>query len=300
MLAAWRWVFIALGIACMTMLVAVHWQQIRQLEWDLRPELMLLAMIGLVLLFFVDALGWHLILRSLGVRIGPRANIRIWLLSSLGRYIPGAIWAYVGRVAMCAEQGIPPRVTVLGLYLETVMLCAGALTAGLPALVLATDLAFEPVLAVLGAGLLLLMVHPRVAGLLRHLPGKIGRAFAATELPRAARMYGLYFYYVGMWVAFGMVFVVFVAALQTIPAGAVLPIGASMGLSFALGFIAVFAPGGIGVRESALYLLLIPYLPAPACAVIAIGSRLWIMVGEVLSVALTLTLFAPRSGATHN
>ncbi len=290
----WRWVFVALALACMLWLLLAQWNEIRHLEWELHPGLMLLASLALVALFFLDALGWHLILRALGADTDARSSIRTWLLSSLGRYLPGAVWGYVGRIAMSTEQGIPAATTVLALYLETLLLCGAAISAGLPAVALAMDFPLGGGTVVLLAVLLALLMHPRLLGLMRYLPGAIGRAFAAAALPSARRMFAVYLYYVLFWAAFGGAFLAFVAALQPIPEGAALPIAASMGLSFAAGLVAVFAPGGIGVRESALYLLLLPYMPAPACLLVAIGSRIWIMAGEAISVALVMAFFRTR------
>jgi len=291
----WRLVFVATSLGFMLWVLVWQWRQIRGLHWDARPSLLLLAVVLLVAMFFLDALGWHLVLRALGARANALANIRTWMLSSLGRYMPGAVWGFVGRIAMSTEQGIPATTAVLALYLETLAMCAGAFTVGLPAAILAADFPLQPRMAVLAVALVLLLLQPRTLALLRYIPGKIGHVFANAKLPSAMRVFALYLYYTGFWAAFGFVFVVFIASLQTVPLQAVLPLGGSMGLSFALGFVAVFAPGGLGVRESALYFLMLPYLPPSACLLIAIGSRLWIMAGEAISLLLALCLWHFRS-----
>ena len=54
--------------------------------------------------------------------------------------------------------------------------------------------------------------------------------------------------------------------------------------SYLIGFLAIFAPGGIGVREAALAGLLISLrLATPAdAALLAAASRIWLTVVEIL------------------
>jgi len=286
----WKSVFFLVALAFMAALLFDQGGRIRELHLSVRPGPLAVATLLLVGLFFLDALGWHLILRSLGARPSPRASIRIWLLSSLARYVPGGVWGYVSRAAFCREQGIALPTSALSLYLETLMLCAGALAAGFPAIVSAVGFPLDLRSALLLWILLGLLMHPAILALLRYLPGKVGLAFAEAKLPKVPQILALYVYYAAFWSAFGLVFLIFVRAIVPTPPSAWLPVAASMGMSFAIGFVVIFAPGGIGVREPALYLLLRPYLPEPACLLIAISSRFWIMLGEALSLALAVTL----------
>lgn len=287
--------FVVVSLAFMAWMLFAQWQEVSQLEWSLHPTMMFAAIAALVVLFFASAFGWHLILMAFGVHVDVRSNVRTWLLSSLGRYFPGGIWGYASRIAMGVNQGLSAATVGLALYLETLLLCAGAITAGLPALVLAVDVPIQLRSIVLIVLLLGILVHPRTLSLFRYVPGRIGRAFAITKMPCAAAIFSLYFYYVLYWVVFGFVFVIFVEALHPVPPGSALLIGASMALGFAAGLLAVFSPGGIGVREAVLYFLLLPVLPAPTSLLISVGSRLWIMTGEAVSVALALFLLRTRA-----
>lgn len=292
----WQWKagFVLVSLLCMAWLLIDQWAKIRNLELTVRPGLMAVAVIALVALFLLDAFGWHLILRALGQQPDARSSIRIWLVSSLTRYLPGGVWGYLSRAAMCSERGIPLVTSSLSLYLETLLLSASSLAAGIPSLLFATGLPINLPSAV-GLWLALsLLLHPRVIALLRHVPGQPGRLLATATLPRNSRMLMLYLYYLAFWAAFGAAFVCFVAALHPLPVNAWIPVGASISMSFLIGFIAVFVPGGIGVRESVLYLLLLPFLPPAACLLISIGSRLWIMVGEAIAVGVATSPIPSR------
>ena len=48
--------------------------------------------------FVLGALGWVLILRSLGVQLPLKRAVQITSVSNLGRYVPGKVWAFLGQV----------------------------------------------------------------------------------------------------------------------------------------------------------------------------------------------------------
>ena len=119
MRSLWKWAYVAVSLAFMLWLLIAQWNDIRHVDWEIRSALMAAVMVALVMLFFLSALGWHLILRSLGVDTDARTSIRTWLLSSLGRYLPGGVWGYVSRITMGVEQGIPAATVGLALYFKT-------------------------------------------------------------------------------------------------------------------------------------------------------------------------------------
>lgn len=289
---------VPLSLLCMTFLVIAQWRQIADVGWSIDPQLLIVSLVGLVALFFVDAFGWHLILRSLDQQIAAKQSIRIWILSSLTRYLPGGFWPYISRASLATEQGVGIATSSISLYIETLLLTASSLAVGFPALMGAAGVAVHPalvLLVVLACGTLL---HPKAISLLSLIPGRIGEAMATVRLPPFSRIIGLYIYYVSFWLIFAVVFVCFVYAIHPISASYWAHVGSTISLAFAIGFVLVFFPGGIGVREATLYLLLQPLLPHTACLLISIGSRLWVMLGEGVSLLLVLLWRGPRRTTT--
>ncbi len=279
---------VPISLLCMALLIIDQWRRIADLGWSIDPQLLVLSLIGLLVLFFLDAFGWHLILRSLDQQIAAKQSIRIWILSSLTRYLPGGFWPYVSRASLASEHGVGIATSSISLYIETLLLIASSLAVGFPALMGAAGIAVHPALVlivILACGTLL---HPKVISLLCLIPGRIGEAVATVHLPRLRRIIGLYIYYVLFWLIFAVVFVCFVYAIHPIPVSYWTHVGSTISLAFAIGFVLIFFPGGIGVREATLYVLLQPLLPHTACLLISIGSRLWVMLGEGFSLLLVL------------
>ena len=295
-----RWLsylLVALGLGYMGFLTANLWSRVQDLDFHLQAGPLVVSVILLIGLFLLDAYGWLRILAVMEHKPPIIENIRIWLLSSVARYLPGGIWSYVSRADMTRRQGIDLASISVALYLETLLLAASSLVIGLPALIIAGGYVPSWWQILSFSVLTMLAFHPESLRLLRYLPGKIGRSFSKVSLPSFRDMIALYVYYLLFWCLFGITFILFVNMLHPLPPRQWLPVGSSIGLSFFAGFVMVFVPGGIGVRESVLYVLLEPLITAPAALVVSVGSRVWIMAGEGLSLALAEAAFSKRKKA---
>ena len=268
--------------------VVSQWHQIATIEWEINLILLAISLTMLVGLFFLDAYGWHLILKSLSVDIKMKSSIRIWILSSVARYLPGGIWAYAGRAVMTKQEGVNLTTTSLSMYLETILLAASSFAVGFPAILGSAGLYVRPYQAILIWGFLGICLHPKIIQLLRFIPGRIGKAIETAKLPSTKNIIALYIYYLLFWCLFSTTFCIFSNALYQISLDQYLVIGSSFALAFCIGLVVFVFPSGIGIREATLYSLLAIILTPSVSLLIAIGSRLWTTVGEALSVILVL------------
>ena len=73
---------------------------------------------------------------------------------------------------------------------------------------------------------------------------------------------------------------------------------AAYAAAYAVGFLALLTPAGLGVREGVLVVALAPVLPAGPALVVALSSRLWMMLVELAGAAIThLIARQPASAA---
>jgi hypothetical protein len=86
------------------------------------------------------------------------------------------------------------------------------------------------------------------------------------------------------WVAYGVAFQFFVRGITGSAAGATTSYIAVYAASYIIGFLALFAPGGAVVRESAIVTGMVRFaLSGQADALaIAVTSRLWLTVTELV------------------
>jgi len=100
------------------------------------------------------------------------------------------------------------------------------------------------------------------------------------------------------WVGYAMAFVLFAhAVLDPVPLSAIV-LGASFILSYVAGILAVFAPGGLIVREAALVALVAPALGGEPALALAIASRLWLTLIDA-GLSAFMLVRAPRSVDTR-
>jgi uncharacterized membrane protein YbhN (UPF0104 family) len=98
------------------------------------------------------------------------------------------------------------------------------------------------------------------------------------------------------WAGTGTAFFLFLRSFVDVPLGLLPALTAMNALAFIAGYVAFFAPGGLGFREAALTLLLGSLMPPAVAASLAVAARLWAITAEVLP-ALALLLSRRRRPA---
>jgi glycosyltransferase 2 family protein len=237
-------------------------------------------------------LVWPYVLRRLGVR-APMSWIGLYFKGQLGKYLPGSVWQYAGRAAMVRSRGVPVQVGLVSLAVEVVASAAAAAIVALLVLPVAWTLAGWAALAALTA--VSAALRRRIAAgihrlRLRAVPvARLDRATLAAglqSLPAAVALYVL------VWVAYGLGFWLTARALFAVPASQLpLYIGV-FATGWVVGFIVIFAPGGLGIRDAVIVALLSSRIGEAHAIALAAASRLILtavdLAGGVTALALPL------------
>jgi hypothetical protein len=269
-----------------------HARELASYEFSLDAASLALASVLILFVNFLTPLTWGLILSScLQTRLSWRESLRVWYLSQVSKYLPGSVWNYVSRVFLCGQKGISAPRSILSMVLEIVLIL---LAQGVVVLI---SLPFwleghESVLWVLLilplAGLIL---QPR---LFNSLLGWVARKSGLRDPPlvdlRPGNVGGLLAIYTFGAIVVGLAFYFFVNGLVVLPLQRLPALAGIVNLSFIAGFVAPFAPYGLGVREGLLTLLLSQYIPAPVAAMVSLASRLWFTAAELVGLSISLAL----------
>ncbi|MBI5788314.1 MAG: flippase-like domain-containing protein [Candidatus Schekmanbacteria bacterium] len=251
------------------------------------------AVIFGLLHFTFCVLIWEVTLNKLLVENLPIGKgFRIWSVSQLGRYIPGNVWAVIGRMQMCRQENIPHSKTAVSIYLEMILVIAAAcilFLAGLPFWPALIPRAQIWLLVAL-IPLLLLSVHPKIVeGLLNRLliwkkqsPVKINLGWEGLSQ--------LLFLGILNWLISGAAIYSLIRAIQPLSWSAAPILGGIIGISWLFGVMAIFIPSGIGVREGVMTWLLSYHLPLPLASLTAILARLLFLLVEVIFLAVVMVL----------
>ncbi|MEX2180111.1 MAG: lysylphosphatidylglycerol synthase domain-containing protein [Gemmatimonadaceae bacterium] len=267
------------------------WQQwagasVSDVEFDFDLPWLLAASLVTFAAFALLIETWRQVLGRLGapVAFGPAA--RVWFASNLGKYVPGKIWQLSAMTLMIGEYGVSLAVAGASAVVMTIANVATGF-----AIVLLTSTATVRQLAGGLAGVavatialaLCLVAAPLLARQWNSFAARIGRDRLTVTVPLSAVWIALGGCAVS-WVLYGIAFKLFVLSIVgSTPAPLEAYITANAA-AYLVGYLALFAPGGVGVRELVLTSILVPLriATAPQAVVITIGSRLWLTVLEVL------------------
>jgi hypothetical protein len=276
--AARRWLWWSLQLAVAAIVArmiwvsaAGNWSQFRSLRVSLTPHAGWLALSLLVILlsFASSVEAWRRILFAWAQHLPFPAAARIWLLANLGRYVPGKIWSVAGLVVLAQRAGVvawasaASAVAIQAVAVGTAVAVVAAVTPGAasPVRLAAAALVAVATIAVLAWK----RAASAVAGLVG-IPQIQPLSLAAVAQSSA---FGLL-----SWVAHGTAFWLLARGLG-LPGA--LPLGTAVGaftLGYVLGLLALFAPGGVGVREVVLISLLTPAVGAGGAVAWSLASRI--------------------------
>lgn len=232
-------------------------------------------------------------------RLGALAALRMFVLTNLARYIPGAVWQFTGLAVFALQERVSPLAAAGAVLLQQLVLLATGLLLALafaPALLgpLAATLPPWAALAIVAAGLaILLWLFPiALPALQRRLEAVLRRGLPLPRPPAA----GFTRYLLGTalgWAGYGLSFWLFARAVLGGAAPGPLLAATAFVASYVAGIIAVFAPGGIVVREAALVAALAAPIGADRAFLLAVGARLWLIALEIIG---ALTVIAAGAG----
>ena len=202
----------------------------------------------------------------------------VYGLSSLGKYLPGGIWHFVGRFGVYKMNNLSGKASTRSLILENIWLLSSALAIGVIGVFLTR---FDLVANILGipdekwlaitftiAILALWIISLSIIN-------KIMQKYTSRLIHKVAvvALIGLL-----LWTFIGGSFFVL---FQNAPfASAPLFIG-GYSVSWAVGYIAIFAPGGLGIREAVLAFVFSNIASVELIAVYAAMNRIIWVVAEV-------------------
>jgi glycosyltransferase 2 family protein len=274
-----------------------NWDQLRAqpLEWSLEPGWLILSAAVVWLMYGLLIAAWRIMLTGWGRGLDFWSAARIWTVSSLGKYLPGKVWAVAGMAVMAQRAGVGAGpATGSAIILQVLAIGTGAAVAALTGWT-----SLQTAYPGAEAGLAVLMLVSLLAVGMLARPEWIRRVvrIAAPEStvsltpPAGAVAFGIVANTVA-WLGYGVALWLLARGLLPRAGLSLMSAIAVFTASYLAGFLALFAPGGIGVREGVFILMLQGPIGIGAATALAIASRLLLTVTE-LGAAVPFLLF-PR------
>ena len=248
--------------------------------------------------FVLSTISWTYSLRVHGHIAGLRHGLISHGLSVFAKYIPGKVWVILGRASYMSGKGLSFKMaSMVSLKEQLIYLLWGLILSCIPVFVFLK----QPVYG------LIVLLSVFIIGFIL-FSGWFHRQFVSTltkvlkkkaELPlltfndalKISRFVVLY------WLVW--VFAFYFLLIAVFPEASFF-YAFAFPVSVTYGVLAVFMPGGIGVRES----ILVAYLTAAGLSLeiaitISVISRFWFIVGEVFLFLLALVLKTIYKGADY-
>lgn len=255
-----------LVLGWITFKLNADWQEISKYHWKLQPGWIFFSGILYLIAFFPAAIFWYLSLTWLGQKPGFFRAINAFYASQLGKYLPGKAMVVIIRSAMVSGEKVKTSIAAVCVFYETLtMMATGAFIASMIIMIWFREHSFYSLLA-LGAMLVsgLPVLPPFFVRIIHIL--HIGRN--DPNLTESLKSITWRKFLIGfslmsiLWGVFGISLWAAIHGLGVTSGDFLenMPRYISVtALAIVLGFAVPISPGGLGIREAVLSILLIPY-----------------------------------------
>ena len=272
--------------------------RLRQLAWWVFPAITALH----VLFLLLSAEVWRRVVRALtAVRTGfVQAYLQMAVIA-VGKYVPGKIWGFVARAGQMVREQVALHKSIASGVVEQILVLAGATIIATGAGVIAFP-EYGTLIAVVGVALLAgaVIATANVPAVTRWIMRRRGQGDALDGVEDYHWIGVLRFSvaYAVLWLISGIILAIVYFALfdvaVTVERIAALILANTIGI--VAGFFALFAPGGLGVREAVTTAVLTPFLPMREALLAAVAFRAWLVLFDGIN-ALLLIASEARRGA---
>lgn len=254
----------------------IHWH----LHWEFIAASLIItwAMYGFLIL------GWRAVLHGWRQPIRAVDAARIWTISSLGKYIPGKVWAIAGMAVMSQRVGVSgAAATGSAIIMQLISIATGTIitfaligTRFLDEVLPGASLAAIAI-AVIALICVLALTSP---SLTRRIGFVVGRPDAVKPVEPESLAAALFTNFIA-WAGYGLALqLLLLGTIENLTLDWATATGA-FAASYLIGYLALIVPGGAGVREIFLILLLRPSIGLAPATALALASRVVLTVNEL-------------------
>lgn len=279
--------------------VIVNWKSIKGYDWSFNPGLMAVSCLMFFAAYAILPLIWSNVLKYMGYRLRFSDAWHIYYIGNLGRYIPGKVWAVAGMAYMAEKAGIPAATAGAAAVFAQVYSLLSSFVFFLIFLIFNVTYFYGyHILWIVAVFCILAVIFlfPRnLEYALNYCLKKFGREPVRIGITPRSALKIIAFYSVS-WILFGAAFWVLISAAVGRGQVNLLFASGAWATAYAIGFLAFFVPGGLGVREGILGLFFMNVLPVGVGIIIAGVSRLIVTIIEILCVMISLLYKGLRNG----
>ncbi|WIB76361.1 YbhN family protein [Curtobacterium sp. MCPF17_002] len=298
-LTAVKWVAAVVAVAFLVWSVAKQWDKIVHDFASLDAVTVVVGIVFTLVALVANMLSWRAMMAASGYRVRLAAASSIFFVGQLGKYIPGGVWSIAAQAELGRAHGLQRTGSAVAALASMLVSIVTAALVGIVAVLLASSTGFATFwwlipLIVIG----LVCLTPPVLGRLIAIAFRVlRRPPQDTTLTWSGTVMSLVWSLV-MWVAYGVQASVVLRAFGA-DSPALFPVAVgAYAVAWLVGFVVIIAPAGIGPREGILVLLLGSVAGGSAPLALAVISRVFMTIGDVVLAGVGAVLAARHRRVT--
>ena len=268
-------------IAGATWYLVTRWDEVTATIATIPWYSAVLSMVAVTAGVVFGAFSWRVVVNDLGAPVGQIRGAQIYLVSQLGKYVPGSVWAYLLQMELGKKVGIPRARMFISTLVQIVVSVVAMLTLGMIALPRLLEDNPNAVWLYALLPLSLVALHPKVV--------TWGVNFALKILRKPPLEHALRWQTIGKTLGYSSLAFVLMGVHLWLLATAngsfdisllLICIG-TMAIGMLAGMLFFIVPSGAGARDVLVALALTPAVGVTAAAAFAVASRVMFTVAEL-------------------
>lgn len=274
-------------------------EQIKGIDFKMfDPKYMFFSVIVIFISMIYPVFVWKFLIRSMGEKINTLSALRTWFISNLGRYVPGKVLQFAGLVYFARKEGVDGKIAIQSVLYSQITANGLGLLMGLSLLTIKSTSAkfpnsFHVTLILIAIFLFVLWFPSFFLRSSNYFLTKFNKQTIEQSLSRKHYLIYLLLQIVN-WMLMSVSFILLINAYTGLSVTGNPEVLFILPLSWTIGLIALFAPGGLGVREGAMSYWLSNFIPIHYALVLPWIYRIMITLTEIiLTLIFTLSYKKP-------
>ena len=260
----------------------VNWGNIPFKSLHFNTLFIVISFLALVVHFLSYSKSWQEVMKILGSDITFAQSTWMIATTQIAKYLPGRVWYMVGRVYVGKNEKLKGEDLALSMVLETCLLVVTSSIIFLICTVLTGNYEIANiVIATVLVIVAIVIMHPKILTWITNIALRLLKRPKIEISVTYVQILRISIYFFGLWIAQIIGFYFLVNSIFQLPISYIFILASAHTLSWVIGFVVLFAPSGLGIREGVLTLMLSTVMPTPLAIAISFISRIWITVFEI-------------------
>lgn len=261
--------------------VYLNWTELGTLDvtFHIRPLWIVAAALMVWITYGLLIEAWRRIVLGWNQSLSYGPAMRIWCLSNLGRYLPGKVWSVAALAVLAQRTGVAGWAAAgSAVVMQMMAIGTGVLVVSVGAPGVASPLTLVCAFCLATCVIAALAWEPMANRLLRIVRPdtefrvlSVRTAFLASAVTLTS------------WLAYGIAFWMLARGIFGNTDLSIFQATGVFAAGYIVGLLALFAPGGVGVRELVFVALLAPVLGSGGALALSLASRLLLTATEALA-----------------